>query len=131
MSAPVNEGLRQVEVFHFPGLMVELYQGQFDLLVSRDPVALTLSEIQAEVIRKTAGSVQELVLSCGMIIGDGALDHMPGTVHLMFIHVSPFLLRSHESVVAVEIAVVVLGRGDEIDYAVGTGLEGLVRMVHK
>ena len=88
------------------------------------------AEDGVDVVGQLAGHVQELALAGGLVVGDGRLDQVAGAVQFVAVlDVLPAILRLDEGVIGVEVAVGLLGGGDQVDDGVGPLLQLGVALV--
>ena len=130
LAALVEKEQRQFEVAFLLGGPVELDEGQLDLLVAAGLVALVGAENRVDVVGQFAGDLEQLVLAGGLPVGDRRLDQVAGAVQFVAELVAfPAILRLDEGVIGVEVAVRLLGGGDEVDDRVGPLLQIGVALV--
>jgi len=123
-AADVEEEPRELEVLVAAGDVGELDQRQLDFLVSGHVVAFLGPEDAGDVVGELDRDVQQRLLAGGAIVSDGRLEEMPGAVQLVAgAAVRPPALRLLERVVAVEVAVGLLGGGDPGDDLVDLPVE--------
>ena len=143
-SAVLDEEAGQLEVALLAGGLPELDECELDLGMAAIAQSLAGAERRVDVVGQLGGDGEEVGLARGPVVGDGRLDHVPRAVELVVVaKVGPPPSRLFHDVVAVEIAVGELGRGqlgdDLVDpllqngigmrgERVRGGLEGLVHV---
>jgi len=108
----------QLQIFFLSCHTVKLYKCQLNLLMSRIAVDLSFfrSECSADKICKLWYNIQEMFLSCCIIIGNCRLDHMSGCVKLMPLHqVTPTSVRFFYGKICIQIAIFLLCAADQIN----------------
>ncbi len=111
LAALVDEELREIEVTAFARDAGQLDEGELDFLVAAVAAALAFAgaEDGVDVVGIAAHDVEELALSGGLEIGDGALDQVAGAIELVVIaEVGPAAAGLDALEPGVEVAVVVL-----------------------
>ena len=129
-AALVDEVLREAQVFGLTGGLRQLAEGELDFLVAGIAalLALAAAEDGGDGVRVAAHHVEEDARARGLVVGDGGLDEVAGAVEFVaVVEVRPALVRRDEREVAVEVAVWLLGGGDDGDIALERGLCGRVR----
>ena len=132
--ALVDEVPAQIEILLPAGGAVELYEGQFDLLVAGISALLALARAEelCDVIRHAGHYVHELSLPGGMIVRHGSFDEVSGDVHFMPVaEVRPAFVPVLDREGGIQVSVLVLGLGDQVDHSIGGLFELLVRMSRK
>ena len=115
-----------------PGEIVKLHQGELDFLVAWIGVQLALvrPDDLHEVVHVAQHHVEKGALARGAGIGDGRLQQMAGAVKLVAIaEVLEAVFRFLDGVVAVEIAVGLLGLSQQGNDLVAICLQGRIGMV--
>ncbi len=135
-AALVEEELGQIEMIAAAGDAGELGQADLDLLVAGEAAAEAgaASEGPQEQVGVLEGDVEESPLAGGLVVGDGRFVHVPGVVELVAdAEVGPALGAGPGGRVGgvvgagrVEVAVRLLGQGDDADELVEASLEGRV-----
>jgi hypothetical protein len=93
--------------------------------MSRRRRSAVAGEDRLDQVDEAAGHGQQVVVSAAAGLGHRGLDQVPGAVQLVIVgQVAPSGLR--HLVVAVQIAVVVLGVGDQLDRRIGRPREVVV-----
>ncbi len=112
--------MRQIQIALLAGLSVEFDQPHLDLGMARRRMAFVRPEDAVDVVGHTAGDVEQPPVARAARIGDRSLEEMPGTVEFVAVlDVAPALVRLDNLPVGVQIAVVGLGRFQQIDGVVG------------
>ena len=112
----VQEECRQIEMTPLAGLAVQLDQRHLDLRVAVGRGAPAWPEHGVDTVDEAPGDGEQPIVAGGAPIGDGCLDQMPGAVELVAVgEVRPASARLGDRVVGVEVAVVPLGRGHQLD----------------
>ena len=116
-AAVLDEEAGQLEVALVAGGAPELDQGQLDLRVPRIAQAFgRRAKDRINIVRIPGGDVQEGGLAGGLVMRDGGLEHVAGAVKFVAIaQVGPALAGFLDGVVAVEVAVRLLRRGQQAD----------------
>ena len=126
-SPLIHEVPRQSEPPLLPRVAPELDERQLDLRMAADVVALAGTEDGVDVRGEALGDVEQPGLARRLRVGDGRLDEMAGAVHLVPVSgVLPALLGLHEREVRVEVTVLLLRSGDELDDRVDAFFHRLV-----
>ena len=134
LAALAHEVRGQVGVPLLAGHLGQAHQRHLRDLVPRVPVQLALlgTEAGGHVVGEAAGRLEQLVLAGALVVGHRALGQMAEAVQLVVVlEVGEVAVHAVEDVVGVEIAVVELGRADDVDRRVGGRLELGVRVVRK
>ncbi len=87
LASFIEEVERLVEILLVAGGLVELDQGQLDLLVAGVAVHLVFlwPEGLADVVGVTAEAIQEISFAGRVVVGDGRFHKMPGAVKLVVV----------------------------------------------
>ena len=133
MASLIEEPLREIKVFLLPGGLVELHEGELDLLVAGNPMALVRTENRHHVVGHPDADIQKLTFPGDVVIRHSSLYHVAGAVHLMLVHVVPALVQAGQGVEGVDVTVFLLGGGEfgyplvalRLKNRVGVVLEGI------
>ena len=131
VAADVEEELGQLEVPLLAGHLVELDQGQFDLLVAAArPCRLPGPKVASMWSASLTATSRKRPLAGRAVVGHGRLDQVAGAVQLVHRRqVGPPLARLDQRVVGVQVAVGLLGGGDLGDHVVDGLLQRRVGLV--
>ena len=132
LAAFVDEVPCEIAVTLFVGRAMELDQREFNFFVTA--VATFLAFLPAEhgrdVIGVPAHHVQELAFAGGFVVGNRALDQMACAIEFMPVaQIGPAFGRSDGGEVGVQVAVRLLGFGDQLNHAIHKLLEVSIAMV--
>ena len=128
VAALVQQPAGEVQVLLFSCHFEQLDQGQLDFLVPRHPVASLRAENGHHMVGETDGHVQQFPLAGRLVIGDGRLRHVTGTVHLVLVHVLPTVLQPGEGVIGIQVSIGLLGGRELVDPLVTLGLQHRIRL---
>ena len=110
-SSGVDKTFRQLEIALLAGVMIQFHKSQLDLFVARRVKGRRVfhPEYPVNEIRIFHGYPEHVVFSCGLLIGDGSLDEVAGTVKLMVGSSGKASLRLHHGKIGIEITIGILG----------------------
>ena len=127
-AAPLHEEARQFEIAFPAGHAVQLHEGHLDLRVPVHELTATRPELLPEALDDAVHDAQEAVVPEAALPGHGGLRKMPGHVQLVApFEVAELASRQVGLVVRVEVAVLALRPGDELDGRFGQGAKRLIR----
>ena len=126
----VQEELAESQIFFAARGLIQPDQGHLRDLMAR--IALTFFRLRAEavrhIVREAAGSLQQLVLSGGLIVGSRALRQMAQTVQLVMVpQVGEGPVHAVDDIIGVQIPAVMLGGTDQLNGLIRSFLQRGVR----
>ena len=136
LTAHVDEILGKRQITLLTGLFIQLGEGELDLRMTIGAVDLAFfgAEVGIQAVGHLFGDFKGLLVAGHLMVGDGGLDVVTHHVHLVALlnqaearAVGPY--AGLDLVRGVQIAVRLLGAGDEIDRAVAQRLELGIRVV--
>jgi hypothetical protein len=132
VAALLDEELGQLQVALLAGEVVELDQGQLDLLVAGGVELLARSEGRVDVVDELQRGVEQVALAGRLVVGDGGLDQVAGTVQLVpHTTIRPTLLGRRKREIRVEVPVGLLGGDDALDQLIDVGFQLRITLVHQ
>ena len=128
MAALIQKPPCKIQVLLLSGHLVQLHKGQFDFLMTGNPVTLSGAEDAHHVVGHPLAHFQEAAASRGLIIRHGRLGHVSGTVHFVPVHVMPAVFQAGEGIKRIQITVGLLGGGELRHPLVALGFQPGVRL---
>ena len=131
VAALVHKILRQLQIAPLVGGVVELDERQLDFLMAVIAAQLALggAEDTGDLLHIAAHHVEEGALPGGAEMGDRGLQQVAGAVELVaLVEVGPALPRLLHNIPGVEVAILPLGGGQQLNGAVQQFFELGVRM---
>lgn len=124
--ADPHEMSGKLQIRAVPRHTVQLDKGKLNLLMAGAAAALAFAgaEHAADQIREAARHIQQAALAGGLVVGDGGFDQVAAAVKLVSLRqILPAVFRMLNGDVGIEIAVVLLRAGNEIDRLVRQALK--------
>ena len=128
----LNKVIHQRQIARLLSNFVQTHQRQFDLRMPWVAVQLSFTgaEDRIDMIRQAADHLQQTAFPGALKISHPRLNHMPGAIELMaFGQVGPTVLRRFDREIGVEITIVTLGCGDQLDHLIGGLLQFRIRLL--
>ena len=130
LSTLVYEMLRQPQKMPVSGKAVQPQECKLYLRVSRDTLILLNDKTVVYTFRIFYRNIQQTALARCFIVGTGGFDKVPRAVQLMTLkQICPALFRVLYGKVRVQIAVLVLGIGDDADKLISLMFKLLIGLV--
>ena len=127
----IDEVFRQTQVALLAGDIGQLYQGHLNNLVARIALELSLlgSEQTVHQVRVPPHGVQQLILTCGLIVGDSPFHQVSQAVQLVVVgQVGEAVLQAVDDIIGVQVPVRLLGGTDKVDGFIRCFFQLRVRM---
>ena len=119
LAPAVDEILGHIPVLFLPGGVIHPHQADLHLRVAGDALDFPGADMGGDVVRHPLHDLQKGILPRGVIVGNGSLHHVTGAVQLVaFQQILVSVLRLLDGEIGVQVAIRLLGPGDDVDHRV-------------